>query len=321
EPGRVDERRERPMSVEAAASTASEGTSTGTATAGSGRRAATGMGAAALAFWATLAWLTTETARIPPFQLMAMVFGVSFSIAAAKWVVRREPIGRRLSLAPAVWALGLFGLFGYHALYFVALRSAPAAEANLINYLWPLLLALLSALLPGERLRWWHLAGCLLGLSGASLLAVRGASLAFDAAQWRGYAAALGCAVIWPTYSVLSRRRGDLSTDVVGAFCGATALLAVALHLALEPWVAPGAREWMAILGMGVGPVGLALFAWDVGMKRGNVRALAAASYLEPILSTLVLYAAGQAVLSGTLAASCVLVAVGAVVGGWDALR
>lgn len=286
-----------------------------------GRRAATTTGAAALAMWATLAWLTTETARVPAFQLMALVFGVAFAIAAGAWLARGDSLRKRMTVAPGIWALGLFGLFGYHALFFVALRTAPAAEANLINYLWPLLLALFSALLPGERLRWWHLVGCLLGLAGASLLAVRGASLAFDAARWRGYAAALGCAVIWPTYSVLSRRRGDLSTDVVGAFCGGTALLAAALHLALEPWVAPSAHEWMAIAGMGVGPVGLALFAWDVGMKRGNVRALAAVSYLEPILSTLVLFAAGRAALSGALALSCVLVAVGAVVGGWDALR
>ncbi|HEY8210187.1 MAG TPA: EamA family transporter [Myxococcaceae bacterium] len=285
------------------------------------RRAATATGAGALALWATLAWLTTETARIPAFELMALVFGLAFSIAAAAWIARGDSLIRRMMLKPGIWALGLFGLFGYHALFFVALRSAPAAEANLINYLWPLLLALFSALLPGERLRWWHLLGCLLGFAGASLLGVRGASLAFDAARWRGYAAALGCAVIWPTYSVLSRRRGDLSTDVVGAFCGGTALLAAALHVGLEPWVAPTGREWMAIAAMGVGPVGVALFAWDVGMKRGNVRALAAASYLEPILSTLVLFAAGQAALSGALAASCVLVALGAVVGGWDALR
>jgi len=286
-----------------------------------GRRGATVVGAVALALWATLAWLTTETARIPTFQLMALVFALAFSLAAGKWLIRGESPRRRLSHPPAVWALGLFGLFGYHALFFAALRTAPAAEANLINYLWPLLLALLSALLPGERLRWWHLAGCLLGMAGASLLAVRGVNLAFDAVRWRGYAAALGCAVIWPVYSVLSRRRGDLSTDVVGAFCGAAALVSAALHLALEPWVAPDAREWTAIAAMGLGPVGLALFAWDVGMKRGNVRALAAASYLEPILSTLVLFAAGQAALSGALAASCLLVVTGAVVGGWDALH
>jgi len=286
-----------------------------------GRRGATAVGAVALALWATLAWLTTETARIPAFQLLALVFGLAFALAAGKWLVRGEPLRHRLSHPPAVWALGLFGLFGYHALYFAALRTAPAAEANLINYLWPLLLALLSALLPGERLRWWHLAGCLLGMTGASLLAMRGTSLAFDAARWRGYAAALACAVIWPVYSVLSRRRGDLSTDVVGAFCGAAALASAVLHLALERWVAPDAREWTAIAAMGLGPVGLALFTWDVGMKRGNVRALAAASYLEPILSTLVLFAAGQAVLSGALAASCLLVVAGAVVGGWDTLR
>ena len=51
---------------------------------------------------------------------------------------------------------------------------APAVEASLIAYLWPLLLVVFSALLPGERLRWWHLAGGVAGLVGAGLLVTRG---------------------------------------------------------------------------------------------------------------------------------------------------
>jgi drug/metabolite transporter (DMT)-like permease len=292
-----------------------------TSTGAVSRSRATAIGTVALALWATLAWLTIETARLPPFELMALVFGIAFALALGKWLVRREPLRAHLSLPPRAWALGLYGLFGYHAFFFVALRQAPPADANLINYLWPLLLALFSALLPEERLRWWHLAGCALGFSGASLLALHGTPASSGAGVWSGYAAAVACAVIWPSYSVLSRRMGNLSTDSVGAFCGATALVALALHLALERSEVPTAREWLAIAALGLGPIGLALFCWDIGMKRGNVRALAAASYLEPLFSTLLLFAFGRATLSSTLAVSCVLIAGGAVLGGWDALR
>ncbi|MHB8874031.1 MAG: aromatic amino acid exporter YddG, partial [Myxococcaceae bacterium] len=273
-----------------------------------------------LLLWATLAWLTTATARLPPFQLMALAFAGSFGLALLKWGLWRERVLAQFRLPVRVWAVGLFGLFGYHAFFFAALRRAPPAEANLINYLWPLLLALLSSMLPGERLRWWHLAGCALGFSGAALVASGGGSFAFRFDAWAGYLAALACAVIWPVYSLLSRRLGKVSSNAVGALCGAIAALCLVLHLLLERWVQPTAPEWGAVTAMGLGPLGLALFAWDIAMKKGRVRALAAASYLEPLFSTLVLIALGTGRLSPTLALSCGLIVAGAVTGGWDAL-
>ena len=282
---------------------------------------ATAVGGVALLLWGTLAWLTTVTARVPAFELMALVFATAFALAVASWWVRGERARDHLRLPPAVWALGLFGIFGYHALFFVALRTAPAAEANLINYLWPVLLALLSTLAAGQRLRVHHAVGLALGFAGAALVASGGHGFRFAADALWGYLAALGCAVIWPLYSVWSRRVVTPTSGAVGAFCGASALVAAALHLGLEPWVAPTGGEWAAIVAMGLGPMGLALFAWDVGMKRGDVRLLAVASYGEPLLSTLVLAAAGRAELHASLGLACALVVAGAVAGGWDVVR
>jgi drug/metabolite transporter (DMT)-like permease len=268
-----------------------------------------------------LAWLTTETSRLPAFQLMALAFAVPFALTWFKWLVFGQSVRERLRLPLRVWLLGLFGIFGYHAFFFVALRRAPAAEANLLNYLWPVLLALGSSLLPGERLRWWHVAGSALGFTGAALVASGGGAFRFRADAWVGYGAALACALIWPVYSIVSRRFAKVSTDAVGAFCGATAALALGLHLALERWVALTPLEWVYVVSIGAGPLGLALFAWDVGMKHGNVRALAAASYLQPLLSTLVLVGFGRGQLSVSLVVACLFIVAGAVTGGWDVVR
>ncbi|MGR3436813.1 MAG: aromatic amino acid exporter YddG [Shimia sp.] len=277
------------------------------------RRRATGIGAVAIALWSLLAWFTAESGDVPPFQLLAMTFGIATGAVGA--VLWRRPEGRAALRQPVgVWALGVGGLFGYHLLYFVALRNAPVAEASLIAYLWPLLIVLFSALLPGERLRGTHIVGAALGLAGAGLLVTGGRGLALDPSHAAGYAAALGCALTWSGYSVLSRRVAAVPSEIVAGFCAAVALLALACHLALEPTVPPRGGAWLAILGLGLGPVGLAFLAWDVGVKRGDIQLLGTAAYAAPILSTLVLVAVGRADPTWTLGAACLLVTAGAAV-------
>ncbi len=279
---------------------------------------ATALGGVALALWATLALLVAVSARIPAFQTLSLTFATSFVVLASLWRLRGVGFLKLFSGTTRAWALGLYGIFGYHALFFVALREAPPSEANLINYLWPLLLALLSGLLPGERLGVRPLLGCALGFVGA--LQLVGPSAGGGAVSPWVYLPAVGCAVIWPTYSVLSKRVGA-PQELMAGWCFATALFGGVLHLLLERWTAPTPLEWAAIFAMGLGPAGIALWTWDLGMKHGQIRALAALSYVEPLASTLLLVAFGRAALTSRLGVACLLIMGGAFLGGWDALK
>jgi drug/metabolite transporter (DMT)-like permease len=203
-------------------------------------------------------------------------------------------------------------LFGYHALYFSALRMAPAAEASLIAYLWPLFIVLLSGMLPGERLRPLHLVGAALAFAGAALIVLRGGA-SFDAAALPGLGLAFLCAITWTVYSVASRALGAVPTAAVVVYCLATAVLSAAVHLLVEDTLWPvDATGWASVIGLGLGPVGLAFFTWDVGMKRGDIQLLGVASYAAPLLSTLALIAAGRAVATPTLLVSAILITGGA---------
>ena len=155
---------------------------------------ATLIGSTAVLMWATLALLTSLSGPIPPFQLTAMSFTIAFLIGLTLWLRKGGQIWRHLRLPKMVWLIGVFGLFGYHFFYFIALQNAPAVEASLIAYLWPLLIVLFSALLPGEKLRWFHGVGALLGFAGAALLVTKGQSLSLEAQYSWGYLAALVCA-------------------------------------------------------------------------------------------------------------------------------
>jgi len=281
------------------------------------RRRAMAAGLAAICLWGSLAALSVLAGPVPPFQMVAMTFAVGASIGIAR--ARYRGVGwTGLVRWPAkVWLLGIGGLFGYHALYFGALQLAPPAEANLVNYLWPLLIVLLSAPLAGERLGWTHLAGAGLGFAGVALLAFgRGLTFAGDHALGHalGYALALGCAFTWALYSVLSRRFGDTPTDAIAGFCAASAVLSLLCHLSFERTVwPPTPLAWLAVLALGLGPTGSAFYFWDHAVKRGDIRSLGAFSYATPILSTAILIACGLAEPTGALLLAALLVTVGAV--------
>ncbi len=283
--------------------------------------AATLTGAGAIALWATLATLTAFTGDVPPLLLNALTFGIGGVVGLA--VVAQRPGGLALLRQPlAAWALGLAGLFGYHALYFAALRLAPPAEAGLINYLWPLLIVLFSALLPGEHLKRHHVIGALLGFAGVVSVVLGRSQIEISPAYALGYACAAACAFVWAGYSVLSRRFSAVPTEAVAGFCIGTSLLSAVLHLTFEPSVWPqGVGQWAAVVALGLGPVGAAFFLWDIGMKKGDIRVLGAGSYTAPLLSTLLLVVAGKAEASLTLGVACLLITLGALIASKDLLR
>jgi len=278
---------------------------------------ATFIGFSAILMWSLLALFTTASGQMPPFQLSAICFLIGSLPGIAVLVARPERL--KLLRQPAkVWIVGIAGLFGYHFLYFTALRNAPAVEAGLIAYLWPLLIVVGSAMLPGERLRWYHIAGALAGLAGTVLIVARN-GLSFDGAHTIGYGAAFLCAFTWSGYSLLTRRFDAVSTDVVTGFCLATSILSLVCHLALETTVWPQTGfEWLAVAGLGLLPVGAAFYAWDFGVKNGDIQILGAASYAAPLLSTLNLVLTGFAEPSWRIALACVLVTGGAVLAAKD---
>lgn len=276
---------------------------------------ATLLGFAAILLWSTLATLTAlKGPAIPPFQTTAITFAFGGLLLLAIALAR----GRSAALRPppAAFALAIYGLFAYHALYFAALRLAPPAEANLVASLWALLTVLFSGLLPGGRLGLHHVGGALMGLAAAAIL-VTGAdagSIASGGGRSLGLALALACAFVWASYSVLSRLVAATPSESLALPCLVTAALALACHGALEIWVTPSPRSWLALALLGVGPVGAAFMLWDIGMKQGRIAVLGVLAYASPVISTLMLVALGLAEPSPRLAVACGLMAAAAVV-------
>ncbi|WP_299610624.1 EamA family transporter [uncultured Tateyamaria sp.] len=284
------------------------------------RPTATLIGFVAVLLWGVLALLTVGSVPTPPFLLNALCFAIGGTLGLI-WTAASGGLGQLRTVPLHVYLMGTLGLFGYHALYFSALRLAPAAEASLIAYLWPLLIVLLSGLLPGESLRAGHVIGALVGFAGAALI-VTGGAAGFDPSAMPGYLLAMACAVTWSSYSVLSRRFGTVPTASVAVFCIASAVLSVPLHLLVEETFWPiGTLGWTSAVLLGLGPVGLAFYVWDIGVKRGDIQILGTASYAAPLLSTLVLIVAGVAAPSWSLAVAAILITGGALLAARASLK
>lgn len=245
---------------------------------------------------------------------MAIVFAIGGSVGVLAAAVRGRL--RLLRPPPAALALGIYGLFGFHAFYFSALRLAPPAEANLIASLWALFTVLFSGLLPSHRLRTAHVIGALMGLTGATVLVwdKLGAGADAGAHAW-GFVLAIGGALVWSSYSVASRLLAAVPSESIAVSCLATAGLALICSLTFEQWTAPAdATSWLALAGLGLGPVGTAFLLWDVGMKKGDIPLLGVLSYATPIISTALLATLGLTEPTLSLVAACALMVAAAVV-------
>ncbi|MDX2421580.1 MAG: DMT family transporter [Amphritea sp.] len=283
---------------------------------------ATLIGSISIFLWGTLALLTRLTeGRIPPFQLMAMTFTLAFLLMSVNWWRQGHSGLRHLRQPVLAWILGVGGYFGYHFCYFLAMTKAPAVSVSLLAYLWPLLIVLLAGLLPGENLLKRHMVGAVIALFGCWLLIGQGAD-GFNPQYLSGYLLALTCALIWSGYSVLSRLVKQVSTDAAGWFCAATALLALLCHWLWETTVWPNSMtQWVGVIGLGIGPVGIAFFTWDYGIKHGNLQLLGVLAYSAPLISALLLVLAGLAPADITLVLSCLAIVIGSLIAGYRRAR
>lgn len=275
------------------------------------------IGYAGLFMWSLAALFTAAVESIPTFEILSIVFIISFSVTAIK--LSTSKTWHKVLQPWPIWLLGIIGIYGNDVLYVSAFKHAPAVQADLINYLWPILVILFAGLLPKEKLTAKHIVGGLLGFTGTYLIVTGGKGLSgFESQYWQGYLLALLDAIVWSGYSLAARHYGKTPVEMIGMYCGVNAVLSLLTHFSFEPTVIPSGIQWAALVAMGFTTQGAAYFLWDYGIKRGDFKLLSVLSYGNPVLSVGFLILFGLATLSTSLIVACLLVTLGGLVAGLE---
>ena len=271
---------------------------------------ATWLALGAIALWATLAPVGVRLSHLPPFLTAGCALLIG-SLVALPW----SGFKWRLAIVPAsTLLLGIYGLFGYHFLLFLAFRTSPAVQANLVNYLWPLLIVVLAPLFNKHtQLQLRQVIAALAGFAGAALVMTRGKAISADFDV--GYLAALASAFIWATYSLMTQKVKAFHTAAIGTFGLVSGVLSLACHVALETSVALSAQDVGLLIWMGLGPLGVAFYLWDAALKNGNAQHIGLLSFITPLGSTVLLLIDRQEALTPLVAMAGLLIVGGAYLG------
>ncbi|MBP9148016.1 MAG: DMT family transporter [Rhodoferax sp.] len=269
----------------------------------------------AIGLWSSLATLGVALGHVPPFLLtgLSLLIGSLIALPLSGFDLARWRVPWRTLL------MGIYGLFCYHFLLFMALRLAPPVQANLVNYLWPLLMVVLApVILPAVRLCTVHVLAALLGFAGAAVVILGSDSnvgVGHTGGNPWGYLLAIGAAFIWSSYSLLTKRVAAFPTAAIGSFALASGVLSLLCHVFMEPAVTLTARDWLLIAVTGLGPMGAAFFLWDKALKTGDASQIGILSYLTPLLSTAMLVLTGGRALTWNVVVAAIMIVTAAWLG------
>jgi len=271
------------------------------------------VGASAVPLWATWPALTVGAAALPPFQLLTVAFLVGWLVLTGVdrlgrgQVARDRAAGWRSRLLPA--AACALGLSGTNAFFIMAADRIPPAQANLISFLWPVMIVAIGAAAGYFAVGLRHVGGLLTGFVGAGLVIGVGAV----APDWPGIGLAFLSGLSWALFCLFRLRQGGTARNVLADGCALSVPFCLVLHLALEATVRPAPGALLAAVAIGIAPLALANLAWDTGIRRGDARLLATMAYATPLLSTILLIGLGLAVPSlGLILGGVLIVTAGA---------
>ncbi|MBL0176502.1 MAG: DMT family transporter [Ignavibacteria bacterium] len=268
---------------------------------------------------AILCWSTVATAfkfslrSIDVLDLLA-VSSLSSCLTLAAVLAMQRKLAGVLSWPMREYArsamLGALNPLLYYLVLFKAYSLLPAQEAQPLNYTWPLVLVLLSALVLRQRVSARILVALLVSFAGVLLISTHGEVFSLRFSDPFGVALAIGSSAIWATYWIMTMKdeRGPVERLLVNSIFG-TAFVAVL-------YVVSGRLRMLPVEGIiggvyvGIFEMGLAFVLWLRALHFSKTTAMVGnLVFLSPFLSLIVIhFVLGEAVRTSTIAGLVLIV-------------
>lgn len=245
----------------------------------------------ALIIWSGNALFLTALISLPKYQIIISLSGVSFLVSCIS-ISYKSQWNIILNQSKQVWLCGILGIGVQYIAVIHAFANLPAAEAELIICLWPILTAILSWLFLGNKLLIKHFIAIMMSLCGVILM--KSSSTKFvdiviedmNFMQMIGYIAALIAAISWAMYTIFCKSyKKEIPSEMIGFYSLVIVFIALTMHLQYEEFIWPDTKQMMTIICLGAGSNNIAYGLWCKGIKHGNSMLLLNFAYFVPIVS------------------------------------
>ena len=199
--------------------------------------------------------------------------------------------------------LGFLNPFLYYVMVLNAYAILRAQEAVTINFIWPIVLVLLSIPLLRQRIKLRSISAIAISFFGVLIIATRGDILGFTFTSPSGVSLALGSTVIWALFWIYNTRdKRDEAVRLFLNFMFGSVFVLLAMLLFTEMEI-PNSKGMLGAAYIGLFEMGVTFLVWLKALRLSKTTArVASLVYLAPFLSLVVIpFAIGERIFGSTI--------------------
>lgn len=272
-----------------------------------------------LAFAGSFVAAKYATVELPPFTITLLRYIVALAVLGG---IALLPKAASLKMAardmPACAVLGLFGIVGYHSLFFAALNHTSVGNTAVINAFNPAVTAVMAALFIRERLSWVNYGGVIIALAGVILVVTRGrVGSLIEGNVNLGDLLMLAAVTSWAIYALVVKKLSQTYNSLALTFHAALFSLPMLVILSLieHPFgriMAMSSTVYWAVLYMGIVASGIGYLLYNLSIRRiGPTKTSSMVYSIVPVTVAMLAAVFFGEPITVVMAASIVLVIVG----------
>jgi drug/metabolite transporter (DMT)-like permease len=199
--------------------------------------------------------------------------------------------------------LGLLNPFLYYVFLLQAYNLLLAQEAGTLNYIWPVVLVLLSIPLLKQKIGWISLAAILISFTGTVIIGTQGNLFSLKFSNVTGVGLALGSAIFWALFWIINVK--DTTDAVIKLFLSfAFGLIYITIYLVFTKGFSPPPLRGLAgAVYLGLFEMGITFVLWLMALKHSATTAkVSNLVYISPFISLFFIrFAVGETILISTI--------------------